>query len=276
MRKRLDSDEPVAYVVEPKIDGLAISLLYENGVFVRGATRGDGVRGEDVTVNLRTIKTIPLPLLRATTRRRCSRFAARSTCRSPASGANERLAADGKKPAPNPRNAGAGSLRQIDPRITAARPLHLGLRHRRRGRDRRSRPSRETLAWLREHGFRTNPFAQRLESIEDVAEALPGVGDAAGRARLRDRRDRDQGRLARPAGAARRAARRPRWARAFKWAPMTAQTKLLKIPIRVGRTGALNPWAMLEPVEVGGVTVSRATLHNEEDINRKESARATR
>src|SRR5205823_7535928 len=125
----------------------------------------------------------------------------------------------------------------------------------------------ETLAWLREHGFRTNPFAERLESIEDVAEAC--------REWERRRTELDyeidgivikvdsldqQRRL----GALHE---RPRWARAYKWAPMTAQTTLLKIAIRVGRTGALNPWAILEPVEVGGVTVSRATLHNEEDIN---------
>ena len=126
------------------------------------------------------------------------------------------------------------------------------------------------LEWLREHGFRTNPFAERLESIEEVAEACRRVGDAAheldyeidGIVIKVDSLD-QQRRL----GALHW---RPRWARAFKWAPMTAQTKLLKILIRVGRTGALNPWAMLEPVEVGGVTVSRATLHNEEDINRKD------
>ena len=269
VRKRLDSDEPVAYVIEPKIDGSAISLVYENGQLVRGATRGDGQRGEDVTVNLRTIRSIPLtlrgeapPLLEV-----------RGEVYFPLSGFrrfNEEQVAAGKAPAPNPRNAAAGSLRQLDSRITAARPLSVWVYG--TGYREGVAPDThfETLAWLRERGFRTNPYAERLESIEDVAKACAEWE--------RRRADLDyeidgivikvdsfdqQPRL----GALHE---RPRWARAFKWAPMTAETKLLKIAIRVGRTGALNPWAILEPVNVGGVTVSRATLHNEEDINRKQ------
>ena len=270
VRKRLDSDDPVAYVIEPKIDGLAVNLTYENGLLTRGATRGDGVQGEDVTVNLRTIPSIPLrmqgddapPVVEV-----------RGEVYMPLSGfreLNERIADLGQKLAPNPRNAAAGSLRQKDSSITASRPLAiwayglglvegLGLE-----------THWDELEWLREHGFRTNPFAERLETIEEVAK----------RCRDWERRRTEldyeidgivikvdsleqQGIL----GALHS---RPRWSRAFKWAPMTAQTKLLKIAIRVGRTGALNPWAMLEPVQVGGVTVSRATLHNEEDINRKD------
>jgi DNA ligase (NAD+) len=271
VRKRLGTDEPVAYVIEPKIDGSAVSLVYDEGRFARGATRGDGSRGEDVTPNLRTIKAIPLalrsggdvpPVLEV-----------RGEVYFPLSGFrrfNEEQVAQDKKPAPNPRNAAAGSLRQLDPGITAGRPLSIwvyGTGHR-EGLELATQW--ETLEWLRERGFRTNPFAERLESVEEVA------------ARCREWEKRrveldyeidgivikvdslaQQGRLGSLHG-------RPRWARAFKWAPMTAQTKLLKIHIRVGRTGALNPWATMEPVEVGGVMVSRATLHNEEDINRKE------
>ena len=201
MRKRLDSDEPVAYVIEPKIDGLAINLTYEDGVFMRGATRGDGLQGEDVTVNLRTIPSIPLRM-RGDGRRRS--LEVRGEVYMPLSGfraLNERIAELGQKLAPNPRNAAAGSLRQkdsVDHRLAAARGLGL----RRRPREGIELASHwETLEWLREHGFRTNPFAERLESIEEVAERCAEWEKRRARARLRDRRDRDQGRLARAAGA---------------------------------------------------------------------------
>jgi DNA ligase (NAD+) len=183
---------------------------------------------------------------------------------------NERLIAEGKKPTPNPRNAAAGSLRLKDSTITAERPLSiwvhgLGLRE--------GLPADghwESLEWLRAHGFRTNPYAERHETVESVAAACRDWEkrrieldyEIDGIVIKVDSFD-QQRRL----GALHD---RPRWARAFKWAPMTAETKLNKIHIRVGRTGALNPWAQLEPVEVGGVTVSQATLHNEEDINRKD------
>jgi DNA ligase (NAD+) len=270
VRKRLDSDEPVAYVLEPKIDGLAISLTYEDGVLVRGATRGDGVQGEDVTVNLRTISTIPLRMLGDDVP---PLVEVRGEVYLPLSGfreLNERLAGTGQKIAPNPRNAAAGSLRQKNSAITADRPLAvwvygLGARE---GLELETQYG--TLEWMREHGFRTNPYAERLESIEEVAKRC----EEWERRRIELDYEIDgvvvkvdsieqQRRL----GALHE---RPRWARAYKWAPMTAQTKLLEIKIRVGRTGNLNPWAVLEPVEVGGVTVSRATLHNEDDINRKD------
>jgi DNA ligase (NAD+) len=269
VRKRLDSDEPVSFVLEPKIDGLAINLTYENGLLVRGATRGDGIEGEDVTVNLRTIKSVPLrmigddvpPLLEV-----------RGEVYLPISGfkeLNERLAGTNQKLAPNPRNAAAGSLRQKDSRITASRPLAVWVYGIGRSEGLQLSTHWETLAWLREHGFRTNPFAERLESVEAVAKEA--------HAWEKKRRELDyeiDGIVIKVDSLAQQGVlgslhSRPRWARAFKWAPMTAQTKLLEIAIRVGRTGALNPWAVLEPVQVGGVTVSRATLHNEEDINRK-------
>src|SRR4051812_27350989 len=269
IRKRLATEEPVAFVVEPKIDGSAINLTYENGIFTRGATRGDGVQGEDVTPNLRTIKAIPLQMRGDAP----GVLEVRGEVYMPLPGfraANEALAAEGKATWPNPRNAAAGSLRQKDSTITAARPLSIwvygvgareGL-----GLD----THWETLQWLRERGFPTNPFAQRLESIGEVAELVRAW--ELRRAELDYEIDgivikvddyRQQERL----GALHQ---RPRWARAFKWAPMTAVTRLNEIRIRVGRTGNLNPWALLEPVEVGGVTISRATLHNEEDINRKD------
>ena len=271
VRKRLGTEEPVAYVVEPKIDGSAISLLYEEGSFVRGATRGDGTRGEDVTQNLRTVEAVPLrirsegappPLLEV-----------RGEIYFPLSGFarfNEAQVAAGKKPAPNPRNAAAGSLRQLDSRITAERPLSLWVYGFGAREGEFPDTQWEMLAWLREHGFRTNPLSERVETIEEVAAAC-----AAWEARRADLDyeidgvvikvdDLDQQRRL---GALHG---RPRWARAYKWAPSTAITKLNKIHIRVGRTGALNPWAELEPVHVGGVTVSNATLHNEEDINRKD------
>jgi DNA ligase (NAD+) len=270
MRKRLDRDEPISYVIEPKIDGLAVNLTYEDGVLVRGATRGDGVQGEDVTVNLRTIPAIPLRMLGDEPP---PVLEVRGEVYLPLSGfrqLNEQLAGTNQKLAPNPRNAAAGSLRQKNSAITASRPLSLwvygvGIRE-----GVEAQTHWETLAWLREHGFRTNPHVERLDSIEEVARRCAEWETA--------RIDLDyeiDGIVIKVDSLEQQAElgalhSRPRWARAYKWAPMTATTRLNKILIRVGRTGALNPWAMLEPVEVGGVTVSRATLHNEEDINRKD------
>src|SRR5438309_498181 len=271
VRKRLDSDEPVAYVIEPKIDGSAINLVYEQGKFVRGATRGDGYQGEEVTPNLRTISAIPLQM-RNVGDEPPPVLEVRGEVYMPLSGFrefNERLASEGKATAPNPRNAAAGSLRQKDSSITARRPLSIWIYGVGRREGLGTATHWQTLEWLREHGFRTNPYAERLESIEEVMKACREWEQR--RAELDYEIDgivikvdslEQQTRL----GALHE---RPRWARAFKWAPMTATTRLNKVAIRVGRTGALNPWAMLEPVEVGGVTVSRATLHNEEDINRK-------
>jgi DNA ligase (NAD+) len=270
VRKRLDSDDPVAYVLEPKIDGLAINLTYEDGVLTRGATRGDGEIGEDVTVNLRTINAIPLRMHGADAP---AVIEVRGEVYMPLSGfrdLNERLTREGKKPTPNPRNAAAGSLRQKDSSITASRPLsfwaygigaHEGVE---------LTSHWDTLQWLKGHGFPINPFAERLDSVEAVAKACREWERK--RAELDYEIDGivikvDDYDQQRRLGALHS---RPRWARAFKWAPLTAVTRLEKIAIRVGRTGALNPWAILAPVEVGGVTISRATLHNEEDINRKQ------
>ena len=270
IRKRLGTDEPVAYVIEPKIDGLAVNLTYEQGLFVRGATRGDGIQGEDVTPNLRTIKAIPL---RMAGQDAPAVVEVRGEVYLPLSGfreLNERLAGTSQKLAPNPRNAAAGSLRQKNSAITAERPLSTWIYGTGHVEGVAFGGQFEMLQWLRERGFRTNPYAEVMETIDDVATAcrewerrrIELDYEIDGIVIKVDSLD-QQRRL----GALHS---RPRWARAFKWAPMTAETKLLKIMIRVGRTGALNPWALMEPVEVGGVTVTRATLHNEEDINRKQ------
>jgi DNA ligase (NAD+) len=270
VRRRLDSDEPVAYVIDPKIDGLAINLTYEDGLLSRGATRGDGVQGEDVTVNLRTIPSVPLKMRGSDAP---SLAEVRGEVYMPLSGfreLNARIAELGQKLAPNPRNAAAGSLRQKDSSITASRPLAVWVYGLGVAEGLRLASHWEELEWLREHGFRTNPFAERLESIEEVAKRCNEWE------RKRAELDYEIDGIVIKVDSLEQQAvlgqlhQRPRWARAFKWAPMTAETTLHKIAIRVGRTGALNPWAMLEPVQVGGVTVSRATLHNEEDINRKD------
>jgi DNA ligase (NAD+) len=270
--KRLGTTE-VRYVTEPKIDGLSINLVYEDGVFVHGATRGDGFRGENVTPNLKTIKAIGMRMQLGPKETPPVLIEARGEVYLPLSGfneLNERLVAEGKKPTPNPRNAAAGSLRQKDPSITAARPLSIWIHGLGRKDGLPTEGHWDSLQWLREHGFRTNPYAELHDSIESVARAcrewekrrieldyeIDGIVIKVDGFQQQER-----------LGALHY---RPRWARAYKWAPMTATTRLNKILIRVGRTGALNPWALLEPVEVGGVTVSRATLHNEEDINRKE------
>jgi DNA ligase (NAD+) len=273
MRRRLGTDDGIAYVLEPKVDGSAVSLVYENGVFVRGATRGDGLRGEDVTANLRTLSTVPLRMLLPDGEAAPEVLEVRGEVYFPLAGFdrfNEAQIAAGKKPAPNARNAAAGSLRQLNPSMTAERPLAIfvygvGVRG-----NEVPRTQWETLEWLRERGFRTNPDAQRVESIDEVAEAC--VAWEGRRATLgyeidgivikADSFDQQEilGSLH----------ERPRFARAFKWAPTAAVTRLLQIHVRVGRTGVLNPLAELEPVQVGGVTVSSATLHNEDDIRRKD------
>jgi DNA ligase (NAD+) len=266
---RLDIEAAeVEFFTEPKIDGLAISLIYENGKFVRGATRGDGRVGEDVTANLRTIKAIPLQIEDAP-----ELLEVRGEIYLPLAGfakLNEQRAAAGETTYANPRNSAAGSLRQLDPALTASRPLSMwtyaigatkGLEVRRHS---------EAIAWLREHGFRVNPEIKPVEGIREAHERCLWWE------RRRDSLDYeidgvvikvDDLALQRELGVA---GREPRWAVAWKFAPMTATTKLKKIVWNVGRTGHLVPFAMLEPVHVSGVTVTTATLHNEEDLERKD------
>jgi DNA ligase (NAD+) len=273
VRNRLGSGDDVAYVLEPKVDGSAVSLVYENGVLVRGATRGDGLRGEDVTANLRTLEAVPLRMLLPKGERAPEILEVRGEVFFPLSGFerfNEAQVEAGRKPAPNPRNAAAGTLRQLNPAITAERQLSIyvygvGVRG-------ASGPATqwETLAWLRDRGFRTNPLVERVGTIEEVAEAC-----AAWEARRGELDYEIDGIVIKIDSFAQQEElgslhSRPRFARAFKWAPTAATTRLLKIHVRVGRTGVLNPLAELEAVQIGGVTVTSATLHNEDDIRRKD------
>ena len=200
VRKRLDSDEPVAYVIEPKIDGLAVNLTYENGVLVAARRGATAMQGEDVTVNLRTIPSVPLKMLGdgAPGAGRGARRGLHAALGLPRAERARCRARPEARAEPAQRGGGlAPPEGLVDHRVAPA--CGLGLRPRRRE-GLQLASHWETLSWLREHGFRTNPFAERLESIEEVAEALPRVGAAPHRAGLRDRRDRDQGRLARPAG----------------------------------------------------------------------------
>lgn len=262
---------PDRYVVEPKIDGLAISLTYEQGRFVRGATRGDGRVGEDVTANLRTIAAIP-QLLRCPGRPP-SRIEVRGEVYLPLAAFaefNALRAHDGLPTFANPRNAAAGSLRQMDPRITAERPLALwtyGIG----AREGLALGSQmELLEWLAGAGFPVNDRIALLDGIDAAAQACADWESDRGSVdfdidgavvKLNDIAAQEA------AGAV---ARAPRWAVAFKFAPTTATTVLREIHVNVGRTGALVPYAVMDPVDVGGVTVTRATLHNQEDIARKD------
>jgi DNA ligase (NAD+) len=267
--KRLDiSAAEFSYTSEPKIDGLAISLTYENGVFVRGATRGDGRIGEDVTGNLRTIRSIPPRIedapefveVRGEVYLPIADFKA----------LNERRAEAGEPTFANPRNSAAGSIRQLDPNLAAERPLAVwcyGIGAT-RGLDLPTHSAE--VEWLAEHDFRVNPDTEHHAGVESVVNRCRW---------WEERRDEldyeidgvvvkiDERALWRELGVV---GREPRWAIAWKFAPTTATTKLLDVVWNVGRTGHLVPFAMLEPVHVGGVTVSTATLHNEEDLARKD------
>ncbi len=263
----------VRFGVEPKIDGLAISLTYEGGRFVQGATRGDGVIGEDVTANLRTIRAIPQVLRTPEGERPPAVVEVRGEVYLPLAAFAELNAGRAEAGLPtfaNPRNSAAGSLRQLDPAATAGRPLSIwcyGVGHV-EGLELSTQSA--VLGWLRGAGFRVNPDISLVGTIEEVQAECAAWEDRRGSVDF----DIDgavvkiddvdvQERL----GAVGRA---PRWAIAYKFAPTTATTRLLDILVNVGRTGALVPFAALEPVQVGGATVKLATLHNQEDIARKD------
>jgi DNA ligase (NAD+) len=270
VRERIGSTGDVLYTAEPKLDGLAVSVLYEDGALVRAATRGDGELGEDITANMRTLRSLPLHLRGDAPRR----LEARGEVYMPLAGfarLNEEQVARGQKPFVNPRNAAAGSLRQLDPRITATRPLQIcfyalgqlegvpafGAQH-------------LALQGLRQWGLRTSPEARQVRGLagclhyyeqlkarrESLGYQIDGVvykvDDVAAQEQL---------------GFVSHA---PRWALAHKFPAEEATTILRAVDFQVGRTGALTPVARLEPVLVGGATVSNATLHNMDEIARKD------
>jgi DNA ligase (NAD+) len=263
-------DARLRYVVEPKIDGLAISLTYRDGVFSVGATRGDGEVGEDVTANLRTIGSVPLRMLvddpPPVVEVRGEVYLPLAAFRR----LNEQRITDGLPAFVNPRNSAAGSIRQLNPKDAAERPLDVwcyavGYAE---GLDVPDHSS--ALEWLREAGFKVNPGIVTVETIADVTAAARDWEER--RAELDYDIDGavvkvDSLALQRVLGSV---SHDPRWAIAFKFAPTTGTTRLHSIEVNVGRTGVLAPFAVLEPVFVGGVTVERATLHNEDDIRRKD------
>jgi len=266
---RLLETTEIEFVCEPKIDGLAIALVYEQGRFVQGATRGDGVQGENVTANLRTVRSIPNALPEGAP----SRFEARGEVYMTTAGfekMNRQQGEAGAKLYANPRNSAAGSLRQKDPRITAQRPLDffgyaIGWSD-----DGLPETQTEALDLLRRLRFPINEHIRRFTSFDEVVAFCLGWTERRGQLPYEiDGVVVKVDRLAqqRQLGAA---GREPRWAIAFKFPATEATTRLLDIQVNVGRTGTLNPYAVLEPVVVSGATVKLATLHNEEDIHRKD------
>jgi DNA ligase (NAD+) len=267
--KRLDiTASEFSYTSEPKIDGLAISLTYENGVLVRGATRGDGRIGEDVTQNLRTIGSIPLRIADAP-----ELIEVRGEIYLPIAAfkaLNERRAEAEEPTFANPRNSAAGSIRQLDPALAAERPLSnwvygIGAV---RGLDLATHM--DEVEWLSARGFKVNPDTDHHRGVEAVVKRCHWWEER--RETLDYEIDGvvvkiDERALWRELGVV---GREPRWAIAWKFPPTTAMTTMNSVVWNVGRTGHLVPFAMLEPVHVGGVTVSTATLHNEEDLARKD------
>jgi DNA ligase (NAD+) len=261
----------VEYVAEPKFDGLAVSLVYERGVLARGATRGDGVVGEDVTQNLRTIPSVPLHLYGGDAPRRLEVRGEVYMLKKDFEALNRRARERGEKPFANPRNAAAGSLRQLDPRVTASRPLQLSCYDIGKVEGLRVPPRHiEVLEGLRRYGLRVSPEVTVVRGIE---------GCGAYYRRMANRRDRlpyeIDGVVFKVNHLAQQktlgsVARAPRWAIARKFPAREATTRVQAIVVQVGRTGVLTPVARLAPVSVGGVTVTSATLHNEDEVRRKD------
>mgnify|MGYP002521328060 CR=1 FL=1 len=264
--------EEAEYSVEPKIDGLSVSLIYENGTFVKGATRGDGIVGEDVTENLRTVRSIPLklseplPYLNV----RGEVYMPRRVFEE----LNEARDADGLSLFANPRNAAAGSLRQLDPKITASRRLEIFVFNLQEGSlfadGREAKTHAEALDRLSALGFTTLPRRKTLHTEEEIVAHVRELGEARPELSF----DMDGAVIKLNDLAARRVVGEgtgvPKWAVAFKYPPEKKETKLLDIKIQVGRTGVLTPIADLEPVRLAGTTVSRATLHNAGFITEKD------
>jgi DNA ligase (NAD+) len=262
----------VDYMAEPKFDGLSVELVYEGGRFLRGSTRGDGTLGEDVSENLKTIRSLPLSLLteekkapgtlavRAEAIMRLEEF----------ENLNRRMTEMGKEPFANPRNAASGSLRQLDTRITASRPLDLFAYEVMYSDEVEIRSQRQALDLLDAWGFHTDPTSRLCETLDEVVayhRELEAKRDDLdheidGIVVMVNRRDQQAELGSR--------SRSPRFAVAFKFAPRQEVTEVMDIAVSVGRTGKLTPVALLRPVDVSGVTVSRATLHNQDEVRRKD------
>jgi len=272
VRRFLGTDRDIAYVAEPKLDGLAVELVYERGNLVVGSTRGDGVNGENITQNLRTIRTIPLSLIgkeipvperlevRGEVYMEIERFRE----------LNKKREASGEPLFANPRNAAAGSLRQLDPAITASRPLNIFFYGMGEISGYTFKTHSEFIEALPYWGLRVNPLTKLCR---DIDEAIGYYDDIAGeRETLPYEIDGvvmkvDNLGLQSQLGVI---SRNPRWALAYKFKPKQETTKVLRIIPQVGRTGAITPVAVLEPVRVGGIEISRATLHNQDEIDKKD------
>ncbi len=268
--RKLADNRPFEYVAELKIDGLSVSLHYEKGVLVRGVTRGDGRRGEDVTQNVRTIRSVPLSLkktvegLEGEVEIRGEAYLPRAVFER----INQERDEEGQPRFANPRNAAAGTIRQLDPRIVASRRLEIFPYDVIAGERKPFAAHWQSFEWLERAGFRTNPHRQECKTIEEVIGfchqmelhrdeldyEIDGVVVKVNSTALQDE-----------FGATSKA---PRWAIAYKYPALQATTQLLSVVVQVGRTGALTPVANLQPILLAGTTVSRATLHNEDEIKR--------
>lgn len=266
-RRVKESVSDVHYVVEPKIDGLSVSLEYVNGEFFRGSTRGDGNVGEDVSGNLRVIHNIPLKLNHA-----LPYIEVRGEVYMPKKSFDrlvDRQLINDEKPFKNPRNAAAGSLRQKDSEVAATRGLDIFVFNIQQIEGKELTSHKESLDYLKELGFNTIPYYERVDNIETAFEKVLQIGEKRGELefdidgaviKVDDFSEREQ------LGST---AKFPKWAVAFKYPPEEKQTEILDIEITVGRTGKLTPTAVLSPVHLAGTTVSRATLHNQDFINEK-------
>lgn len=265
--ERMDASLPGghSYVVEPKIDGLSMSLEYENGVFVRGATRGDGVTGENVTENLRTVRSLPLRIENAPERLivRGEVYMSKAVFEE----LNARRELKGEPLLANPRNAAAGSMRQLDPKVAASRKLDIICFNMQYSSDEKYLSHTETLDAMRSMGFPVVPY-QKFNDIKECVERIRWLGENRGDLPY----DMD-GAVIKLDSLSQRAAlgstaKAPRWAVAFKYPPEKKESRVLDIVVQVGRTGVLTPKVIVEPVRLAGTTVSAATLHNQDNIDR--------
>jgi len=268
--KKIILEQKLEYVVELKIDGLAVTLVYEDGIFIRGATRGDGTTGEEITSNLRTVKAVPLKLFGKDIHPRIEVYGEVYMKKSDFKKLNEKRTKDGDNLFANPRNAAAGSVRQLDPRITAQRLLDTFIYRATFPEGNKFNNHMEVLNYLKKVGFKVNPYIKLCQDIEEAINycqkwikkkeeldyEIDGMVVKVNSLRTREELG--------------STTRSPRWAIAYKFPAQQVTTKVLDIIVQVGRTGALTPVAILDQVRISGSVVKRATLHNENEIRRKD------